>query len=125
VNDWAIKNFGVPEELRDTTLVGNGGFNLRSKKLIREIKEMDLESNFKRYQPEDIVICVDKRKELEDKGITFAPPEIAEKFSFEAINEVNNKWTDQFGFHGLRWTDISKWLNENPEFKNKIDNTLE
>lgn len=125
IKDWAIEKFGVPEELRDTILVGNGGFNLRSKKLIRAIKEMDLENSFDRYQPEDVVICVDKRNELEKKGIKFAPPEVAGKFSFEAIDEVNNKWTDQFGFHGLSWTDISKWLNENPKFKNKINNTLE
>ena len=32
-------------------------------------------------------------------------------------------WTNQFGFHGLRWTDISPWLRQNPN--DLIDNTLD
>jgi hypothetical protein len=31
--------------------------------------------------------------------------------------------TNEFGFHGLRWTDISSWLRENPN--EPIDNTLD
>ena len=32
-------------------------------------------------------------------------------------------WTNQFGFHGLRWTDISPWLRLHPD--ELIDNTLD
>jgi hypothetical protein len=32
-------------------------------------------------------------------------------------------WTNQLGFHGLRWTDISPWLRQQPG--EPIDNTLD
>ena len=46
------------------------------------------------------------------------------QFSFEGGDELSGvTWTNQFGFHGLRWTDISLWLQENPN--EPIDNTLD
>ena len=80
---------------------GNGGFSLRSKKLNDALKDIFLnipEENYKSenlYQ-EDVYICINKRKILEEKyGIKFAPFEIASKFSVEDRN-----YTNQFGFHG-------------------------
>jgi hypothetical protein len=80
--------------------VGNGGFSLRSKKLLKEVA--DLYS--KKYQgyAEDAVICIAMRKELENRGIKF--PEnykIAAKFSCE-IRHVDNEILssdNSFGFH--------------------------
>ena len=46
----------------------------------------------------------------------FAPVELAKQFSFEEENTENYQWNGQFGFHGFSCTDISKWLEKNPEY---------
>ena len=73
--------------------VGNGGFSLRSKKLC----ELTAQPEFVYIdQNEDDLICHVNRDYLEDKGIKFAPEELARYFSFE--RELSNIKT--FGFHG-------------------------
>lgn len=62
--------------------VGNGGFSLRSKKLL-EILATDPE--IKIGAPEDIIISRQFRAYLEMKGITYAPEEIAGKFAIPDI----------------------------------------
>lgn len=106
---WFTK-FNFPENLRGTSVVGNGGFSLRSKKLLETSSRLADEGVFKAYQPEDTVLCVYNRKEMEDEGIKFAPSEVAEKFSIEGREHT---YENQFGFHGFKWTDISKWKKEN------------
>lgn len=109
---WFTK-YDFPRELLDTVVVGNGGFSLRSKKFLETSRQLADKGLFKRYHPEDLVMCVWDRKLMEDADIKFAPSEIAEKFSIEGQDHVYNK---QFGFHNLKWTDISKWIIENPEW---------
>jgi hypothetical protein len=73
--------------------VGNGGFSLRSVKLLRAIKR----PGFIKRHPEDYCICVDNKDFLEQEcGIQFAPPEVAEQFAVE-----RSEWHDSFGFHGF------------------------
>ena len=102
--------------------VGNGGFSLRSKRLL-EILQKDETIQISADEPEDTFICIEKREYLESKGINFAPADLARQFSLEANENDGVEWTNQFGFHGLKWTDISQWLKENPEYK--IDNPLD
>lgn len=74
--------------------VGNGGFSLRSKRLLDALAS----ERFASQHPEDVAICHDWRPALEaDFGIRFAPPEVAEQFSFERGEKVG----PTFGFHGL------------------------
>ncbi|MBP9822349.1 MAG: hypothetical protein KBC81_02830 [Candidatus Pacebacteria bacterium] len=119
---------GAPLWKDGNYVVGNGGFSLRSKKLLEFLQKDENifvpEISGEKYDlNEDWIICVQKREYLESKGIRFAPVDVAKKFSFES-NEVDGAdWTDQFGFHGLKWTDISKWLKAHPEYK--IDNPLD
>lgn len=122
VKEWLVERFNFPKSLLGTGVVGNGGFSLRSKKFITLCSQLAQENYFTEFHPEDIVLCVQNRAKLEAEGMQFAPIELAKRFSYEAIDEVNKKWTDQFGFHGLRWTDISSWLKKHPEYT--IDNTL-
>lgn len=78
---------------------GNGGFSLRSKKLLDILATLDLEE----YHPEDHVICRNLRKWLEaTHGIKFAPDEVCNQFSIEAYNvpAPDNVYSGQFGFHG-------------------------
>lgn len=119
---------GAPWWYNDTSNVGNGGFSLRSKKLLEILKNDP--SLQKTEHAEDHAIARIYGDYLKNIGITFAPEHIASLFSIEGHQKVfnsriNNNWNKQFGFHGLHKTDISSWLNRHPEFKNKINNTLD
>jgi hypothetical protein len=75
------------------TPVGNGGFSLRSAKLLQAIKN----PGFIKRHPEDYCICADNKDFLEKEcDIRFAPSEIAEQFAVE-----RSEWHDAFGFHGF------------------------
>lgn len=75
------------------TPVGNGGFSLRSVKLLQAIKR----PGFTKRHPEDYCICADNKEFLEKEcGIQFATAEIAEQFAIE-----RSEWHDAFGFHGF------------------------
>lgn len=116
VGDWAVKDFYFPAKLLGQFVVGNGGFSLRSKKLLSLCAKLSKENAFSRYHPEDLVLCVYNRKLIEENGIKFAPFEVANNFSFENDDSEREYWDGQFGFHGFSWTDISKWLEKNPEY---------
>ncbi|MET3108407.1 hypothetical protein AAKU67_002749 [Oxalobacteraceae bacterium GrIS 2.11] len=78
-------------------MVGNGGFSLRSKRLIEALAKRDSGINFD--IPEDATVCRFLRPILEEyEGICFAPVEVARHFSFELENP---KSLMPFGFHGL------------------------
>lgn len=80
--------------------VGNGGFSFRSKKLITEAKKLHKEEYLE--IPEDALIAIGFRKQLETLNLKFAPYEIAKTFSCESVfveNEIHNP-ENTFGFHG-------------------------
>ena len=101
------------------TPVGNGGFSLRSVKLLQAIKR----PGFIKRHPEDYCICADNKDFLEKEcDIQFAPSEVAEQFAVE-----RSEWHDAFGFHGffnfgrvLSNEEIKEFLALSPEltFKN-------
>jgi hypothetical protein len=75
------------------TPVGNGGFSLRSVKLLEALESPTIT---KRH-PEDFCICVDNKATLENQfDIRFAPEKIAEQFAVERTS-----WHPAFGFHGF------------------------
>lgn len=113
---------GAPWYENGQFIVGNGGFSLRSKKLL-EILQKDESLQIPANEPEDTFICIKKREYLKSKGIKFAPIDLARQFALEANEKDGVEWTNQFGFHGLKWTDISNWLKDHPEYK--IDNPLD
>ena len=73
--------------------VGNGGFSLRSKKLL-DLTHKD-EFVYK-DRNEDDLICHINRDYLVRNGVRFAPEELAREFSYE--REATN--IPSFGFHG-------------------------
>ena len=80
--------------------VGNGGFSLRSKKLIELPNKLKLEwKPFHGYYNEDGFICGMYRNIYENHGIKFAPLDIAKYFSHE-IETPETKDIKPFGFHG-------------------------
>jgi len=74
--------------------VGNGGFSLRSKRLLEALRDPHVVPD----DVEDVAICRTYRPYLEKQhGIRFAPEAVADRFAFEA-----SYWTSPpFGFHGL------------------------
>lgn len=78
--------------------VGNGGFSLRSKKLMEILAQDPV---VQETHPEDHVIGRTYRKYLEGhRDIKFAPSQLADEFSIEAHANPNPVYSGQFGFHG-------------------------
>ena len=73
-------------------VVGNGGFSLRSHKLLEVTSGLGLDGS----EAEDVAICRTHRHDIELHGCTFAPKEVAERFSFECERPE----FPTFGFHG-------------------------
>jgi hypothetical protein len=74
--------------------VGNGGFSLRSRRLLEACRD----PGFKPGHPEDVAIGRDNRRLLEDRhGIRFADTRTARRFSKERAGSA----LPSFGFHGV------------------------
>lgn len=82
--------------------VGNGGFSLRSKKLLNVFNNLNISFKNKdiSFYNEDAVICVYCRKELETYGLKFAPVSIASIFSVE--EKLSDSKLETFGFHTFK-----------------------
>ena len=94
-------------------LVGNGGFSLRSKKLLNlveiAVNHFGYPSKELFANHEDVCVCVLMKPFLEGNGCKFAPFEIADKFSVE----TKGKWSCEFGWHGRNFINLEKdgWIN--------------
>lgn len=84
--------------------VGNGGFSLRSKRLLRILVDLGIpfSDSGTGFYNEDGIICVHHRKALEDAGMRFAPPDIAARFSHEL--DCPESVLFPFGFHNYKYT---------------------
>ena len=94
---------------------GNGGFAIRSRRLLEYISK-NCETIGGPTEPEDRWTCMYARPFLEKEGMTFAPEELAKRWSKEG-NERGVVWNGEFGWHDIKGTDMSKWLEKNPEYK--------
>lgn len=72
--------------------VGNGGFSLRSHRLMAACQDR----LFKLGHPEDVTICRDNRDFLENLGMRFPDASVASRFSVERSGACG----ESFGFHG-------------------------
>ncbi|MGC4062884.1 MAG: DUF5672 family protein [Aquabacterium sp.] len=81
-------------QFHDAHRVGNGGFSLRSRKLLDALCDDSIAAE----HPEDICIARTHRTRLEQQhGIRFADEALAHQFAFER----ERKTASSFGFHGL------------------------
>jgi hypothetical protein len=72
--------------------VGNGGFSLRSRRLLEALQGLALDLR----KPEDHLICREHRGALElNHGIRFAPAALADAYAFEGVLPTGA----EFGFH--------------------------
>ena len=83
-------------------LVGNGGFSLRSQKIMRAptVLSLPFTDNGTGYFHEDGQLCNYHRDALEIHGVRFAPVEIAAKFSTETW--IDGAARAPFGYHNSR-----------------------
>lgn len=72
--------------------VGNGGFSLRSRRLM----ELCRNHAFQASHPEDVAIGRVNRAYLESRGMRFAPRALADQFAAERAGNVSAS----FGYHG-------------------------
>lgn len=72
--------------------VGNGGFSLRSRRLLDACRTLP----FNGSEPEDVLIGRLERPRLEGQGMRFAPEDVARRFSYERTKAAGG----EFGFHG-------------------------
>ena len=76
----------------DDKRVGNGGFSLRSRRLVEACTTLPITD-----EAEDVSICRTHRSLLEKRfGLRFAPEDVACRFAYERIAPAGR----QFGFHG-------------------------
>ncbi|OHC90663.1 MAG: hypothetical protein A2095_11665 [Sphingomonadales bacterium GWF1_63_6] len=73
--------------------VGNGGFSLRSRRLMEACREPE----FAAVHPEDIAIGRVGRARLEGRGMRFAPRALADMFATERAGDL----ASSFGYHGV------------------------
>lgn len=72
--------------------VGNGGFSLRSRRLMQLCRD----PAFHPSHPEDVAIARINRDWLERQGMRFAPRALADRFAAERAGDI----TASFGYHG-------------------------
>ncbi len=76
--------------------VGNGGFSLRSKRLLDALADPEITLNAD--ENEDEAICIRYREFLETKyGISFADERVADRFAFDVGRPIG----PTLGFHGV------------------------
>lgn len=98
----AVDYIGAPWDWHtDGMTVGNGGFSLRSRRLLDALAGAE----FPPAHPEDDVICRRYRPALEQRGIRFGDRAMAGRFAFERSDPPGAC----FGFHGAFnfWRTIS------------------
>ena len=83
--------------------IGNGGFSLRSLRLLKSASKYKLEDDLNfTFCHEDGFFCVLHREFLESKGFKWAPYNIATEFAIESPISIDRIFDLPFGFHGKK-----------------------
>ena len=106
---WDIPkdDFSFRDPFGNIIRVGNGGFSLRSRKILSAPNMLNLEwKPYFGFYNEDGFLTCHNRHLLEENGCKFAPLDVAKYFSHEAeIPEIQG--IVPFGFHG-KWSKYRK-----------------
>lgn len=94
----ALQLSGHPSRFLPYPIVGNGGFSLRSRRLLKKVASLEPDTS---RVPEDCVISLKLRCQLENDGMRFAPVRLAQQFSLEWHIDQCSVIGNHFGFHGL------------------------
>lgn len=98
-----------------TNAVGNSGFSLRSRRFCEAVCDaLEAFKNDDRKFCHDAWMCRTIKPWLEERGIKFAPVEVAQKFSCE-----NRIYAGQFGFHGRSTAKLNNWGGWFDQFRDR------
>ena len=109
---------GAPVYNHSGELCLNGGFSLRSKKLLTILQDSNIKTDLLDKIGEDYFISFVNRQYLTERGIKFPEHNIAESFSIEtSFNKKDSKDVRSFGYHGISMN-LNDFFLKNPEFRN-------
>ena len=94
----------------DAITVGNGGFSLRSSRLVETVHALGLQLRPSPFDNEDANLCVVHRQTLERYGCRFAPPRLAARFARELPLPPDFEQGIPFGVHKRQLTPPSSGL---------------
>jgi predicted nucleotidyltransferase len=94
-------------------VVGNSGFCLRSKRFLELSAKLSAEKKIIKHFPEDVAVCVWYKDEFVKEGMTYAPAELAMKFS---VQEDYGAYHKPFGFHGFYGKNMDELKDKYPNF---------
>jgi len=83
--------------------VGNGGFSLRSRRLLELTSRLRFDELRFPHCSEDLIICHYLYEQMLTAGVRFAPVELAARFSIESPGIYGQSPERVFGFHGKHW----------------------
>jgi hypothetical protein len=87
--------------------VGNGGFSLRSRKLLEATSKIAFDDLIFPTKSEDLIFCHFLFQEMLNAGIKFPRPELAAQFSIESQTAAYGQDPSTcFGFHGKELRDL-------------------
>lgn len=99
-----VHNGSINQINFDRNRVGNGGFSLRSKKLLKVCSQVKFDALKFPIKSEDLIICHFLFEDMSKAGIKFAPVQLASRFSLESPKDRHvNSLASSFGFHGKHW----------------------
>lgn len=106
---WPYSDTSYITDYGEHVRVGNGGFCLRTKKMLEMPTKLGLKLEHRQgFYNDDGNFCVYHRKTFLDNGIKYAPVEIAAEFATEIWIDGVSK--ESFGFHGFGNNDHSKYM---------------
>jgi hypothetical protein len=104
--DLQLQPGNIPLNLSGNN-VGNGGFSLRSKKLLELTSKIAFDDLTFPTKSEDLILCHFFHQEMLDGGIKFPNPELAAQFSIESPTAAyGQNPATCFGFHGKELRDL-------------------
>ncbi|OYY58503.1 MAG: hypothetical protein B7Y55_02405 [Polynucleobacter sp. 35-46-207] len=104
--DLMLQPGNIPLDLSRNN-VGNGGFSLRSKRLLLETSKIDFDALTFPTKSEDLILCHFLFDQMINSGIKFPMPELAAQFSVESISaSYGQNPQTSFGFHGKELRDM-------------------
>ncbi len=108
------------------SFVGNGGFSLRSRLFAEVMSQIDMSIHCPQKENdvdnEDVLFCHTYRDFFEEKGVKYAPLQIASEFSTESIATNPDHFRESFGFHEIERLADPNIINYRRSYMQKILN---
>jgi len=94
---WPLDGWLRGYPCRENGIVGNGGFSLRSFKLLQECSDLQIDKKIN----EDVTISLIYRQYFLSKGFKFPKLDIGKRFAIETAWDDHDKLETSFGFHSI------------------------